>query len=171
LNLSQRLQRAGADKVSLNTAAVERPHLISEGASIFGSQCIVVAIDACRRKEADGWEVFTHSGRRRTGLDVLEWATRVEQLGAGEILLTSMDKDGTRDGRQVVHHPSLNQGLDKILKKLGEETTETVIAAKNVAKRPLIAEVSDLMYHLLVLLVERGVGLDEIAIELESRRD
>src|SRR5678815_2087236 len=70
--------RAGADKVSLNTAAVERPHLISEGASIFGSQCIVVAIDACRRNEADGWEVFTHGGRRRTGLDVLEWAARVE---------------------------------------------------------------------------------------------
>lgn len=90
--------RAGADKVSLNTAAVERPHLISEGASIFGSQCIVVAIDACRRKEAGGWEVFTHGGRRRTGLDVLEWAARVEQLGAGEILLTSMDRDGTRDG-------------------------------------------------------------------------
>ena len=93
--------RAGADKVSLNTAAVERPELISEGATIFGSQCIVVAIDACRRKEtdgSDGWEVFTHGGRRNTGWDVLEWAARAEQLGAGEILLTSMDKDGTRDG-------------------------------------------------------------------------
>jgi cyclase len=90
--------RAGADKVSLNTAAVERPYLISEGASIFGSQCIVVAIDACHRKEADGWEVFTHGGRRRTDLDALEWAARAEQLGAGEILLTSMDRDGTCEG-------------------------------------------------------------------------
>jgi cyclase len=91
--------RAGADKVSLNTAAVERPSLISEGATIFGSQCIVVAIDACRKKDgAEGWEVVTHGGRRRVGWDVLEWAARAEQLGAGEILLTSMDKDGTRDG-------------------------------------------------------------------------
>jgi len=93
--------RAGADKVSLNTAAVERPELIREGATIFGSQCIVVAIDACRGKDtdgSDGWEVFTHGGRRRTGWDVLEWAARAEKLGAGELLLTSMDKDGMRDG-------------------------------------------------------------------------
>lgn len=92
--------RAGADKVSLNTAAVERHNLISEGAETFGSQCIVVAIDA-RRKSADpgqGWEVFTHGGRKNVGWDVVEWAVRAERLGAGEILLTSMDKDGTRDG-------------------------------------------------------------------------
>jgi cyclase len=96
--------RAGADKVSLNTAVVNRPELISEGAGVFGSQCIVVAIDARRRKANDasaGWEVFTHGGRRRTGLDAVEWAMRAEALGAGEILLTSMDADGTRDGYDV----------------------------------------------------------------------
>jgi cyclase len=93
--------RAGADKVSLNTAAVNWPTLIAEGAETFGSQCIVVAIDARRRDAADsgkGWEVFTHGGRRNVGRDALEWASLCEQLGAGEILLTSMDCDGAREG-------------------------------------------------------------------------
>lgn len=97
----QAVLRAGADKVSLNTAAVERPELISEGAEVFGSQCMIVAIDGRRRNPDDssnGWEVFTHGGRKKVGWDAVEWAQRAEQLGAGEILLTSMDKDGTRDG-------------------------------------------------------------------------
>jgi cyclase len=97
----QAVLRAGADKVSLNTAAVERPALISEGAEIFGCQCMVVAIDARRRNPLDaneGWHVFTHGGRKAVGWDAVEWAQRAERLGAGEILLTSMDKDGTRDG-------------------------------------------------------------------------
>lgn len=93
--------RAGADKISMNTAAVLRPELISEGAEVFGSQCVVVAIDARRRSEGAGWEVFTHGGRRATGLDAVEWAARVEALGAGEILLTSMDRDGSLDGYDV----------------------------------------------------------------------
>ena len=93
--------RAGADKVSLNTAAVRRPELIGAGAEVFGSQCVVVAIDARRRRGGAGWEVFTHGGREGTGLDAVEWAVRAEELGAGEILLTSMDKDGTRDGYDV----------------------------------------------------------------------
>jgi imidazole glycerol-phosphate synthase subunit HisF len=88
---------AGADKISLNTAAVLNPELIREGAVRFGSQCIVVAIDA-RRSAPGRWEVYTHGGRKPTGLDAVEWARRVEQLGAGEILLTSMDCDGTKDG-------------------------------------------------------------------------
>jgi cyclase len=92
------LLRAGADKVSINTAAVARPELISEGAEEFGTQCIVVAIDARRRAGGDGWEVYTHGGRQPVGLDAVEWAARVEALGAGEILLTSMDRDGTQDG-------------------------------------------------------------------------
>lgn len=93
--------RSGADKISLNTAAIELPELISEGAEVFGSQCMVVSIDARRRNAGDvsaGWEVFTHGGRTRTDLDALEWAMRAERLGAGEILLTSMDCDGTRNG-------------------------------------------------------------------------
>jgi cyclase len=90
------LLRAGADKVSLNTAAVARPGLITEAAQRFGSQCIVVAIDAKRRGE--GYEVYTHGGRRPTGRDAVAWAREAADLGAGEILLTSMDRDGTRDG-------------------------------------------------------------------------
>lgn len=95
--------RAGADKISLNTAAVQNPNLISEAAAIFGSQCIVVAIDARRRNSgsANGWDVFTHGGRNNVGWDAVEWAARAEQLGAGEILLTSMDRDGTREGYDV----------------------------------------------------------------------
>ena len=88
---------AGADKVSLNTAAIQRPELIAECASRFGAQCIVTAIDA-RSKPGGGWEVYTHGGRRPTGLDAVEWAQRVVSLGSGEILLTSMDGDGTQAG-------------------------------------------------------------------------
>jgi cyclase len=93
--------RAGADKVSLNTAAVQCPNLIADAAEVFGSQCIVVAIDAKRREADDpskGWEVFTHGGRRQVGRDALEWAALCEKLGAGEILLTSMDRDGSGEG-------------------------------------------------------------------------
>jgi cyclase len=91
------LLSAGADKISINTAALARPELISEGADIFGTQCITVAIDA-RRVEFGRWEVYTHGGRRPTGIDVAEWASRAAELGAGEILLTSMDQDGTLTG-------------------------------------------------------------------------
>src|SRR5487761_1024362 len=88
----------GADKVSINTAALENPALISECAELFGSQCVVLAIDARKRLEQPGWEVFSHGGRRSTGRDAVEWAVLGEQLGAGEILLTSMDRDGTHEG-------------------------------------------------------------------------
>lgn len=95
--------RAGADKVSLNTAAVKNPDLIREGAVTFGTQCIVVAIDAKQRTtpmagDVSDWEVYIHGGRTPTGIDAVEWAIRAESLGAGEILLTSMDRDGTKDG-------------------------------------------------------------------------
>ena len=94
------LLRAGADKVSLNTAALERPELVSDAARAFGSQCIVVAIDAKREPGAGPphWQVYTHGGRRPAGRDAVEWAREVVRLGAGEILLTSMDRDGTGDG-------------------------------------------------------------------------
>jgi cyclase len=93
----RRLLNAGADKISINTAALQSPRLVADAAGRFGSQCIVVAIDA----KADGpgrWQVYTHGGRRGTGLDAVAWAREVERLGAGEILLTSMDRDGTRQG-------------------------------------------------------------------------
>jgi cyclase len=99
----RRLLNAGADKVSINTAAVQNPELVREASSIVGCQCIVVAIDAKRvdplnAKSAAGWEVYTHGGRKATGLDAVAWARRMAAAGAGEILLTSMDRDGTRDG-------------------------------------------------------------------------
>jgi cyclase len=103
---ARKLLRAGADKVSVNTSAVARPEMISELAHEFGAQCVVVAIDA--RLAPGGYEVFTHGGRKPTGLGAVSWAAEAERLGAGEILLTSMDRDGTRDGfdleltRQVV---------------------------------------------------------------------
>jgi cyclase len=94
----RRLLNAGADKVSFNSAAVAQPEVINEASAKYGAQCIVVAIDAKRRQNADGWDVYTHGGRKNTGLDAVEWATRMAALGAGEILLTSMDRDGTKSG-------------------------------------------------------------------------
>ncbi len=98
--------RAGADKVSMNTAAVQNPGLIREGAAAFGSQCIVVAIDAKRHPEG-WWEVYLHGGRTPTGLDALRWAEQAEQLGAGELLVTSFDSDGTRAGYDLELHQAL----------------------------------------------------------------
>lgn len=96
----RKMLNAGADKVSLNTAAILNPDLVSEASAKFGNQCIVVAIDA--KKESDGkWNVYTHGGRNRTELDAVEWAKEVERRGAGEILLTSMDADGTKDGYDI----------------------------------------------------------------------
>jgi cyclase len=137
--------RAGADKVSLNTAALENPRIISEAAEIFGSQCIVIAIDA-RRREANnptlGWEVYTHGGRRNFGLDAVEWARRAQTLGAGEILLTSMDRDGTRAGYDIeltraianeVRIPVIASGgagtLEHFYKALNEGGASAVLAA------------------------------------------
>jgi len=99
----RRLLNAGADKVSINTSAVQNPDLVREASGIVGAQCIVVAIDAKRvsqdaQKNGPRWEVFTHGGRKPTGLDAVQWAKRMQEAGAGEILLTSMDRDGTRDG-------------------------------------------------------------------------
>jgi len=95
------LLRAGADKVSINTAAVSEPELVTRGAERFGTQCIVVAIDAKKVPGEDRWEVFTHGGRTPTGLDAVQWARRLTDGGAGEILLTSMDGDGTKDGYDI----------------------------------------------------------------------
>jgi cyclase len=96
----RRLLLAGADKVSINTAAVARPEFVREAAQKFGSQCIVAAIDA-KRADKERWEVFTHGGRRATGIDAIDWACRLVDYGAGEILLTSMDRDGTKAGFDI----------------------------------------------------------------------
>ncbi len=108
---------AGADKVSLNSAAVANPGLVEEAAQHFGAQCIVIAIDA-KRAGADRWEVYTHGGRRPTGIDVVEWAQKVVGLGAGEILLTSMDRDGVQDGYDL-----------EVTRAVSEAVTVPVIAS------------------------------------------
>ena len=132
---------AGADKVSINTAAINNPEIINEGARSFGSQAIVVAIDARKAAERK-WEVYTHGGRRQTGLDAIEWARRAEELGAGEILLTSMDADGTRDGYDIeltravaeaVSIPVIASGgageLEHLYEALSEGRASAVLAA------------------------------------------
>ena len=127
----RRLLNAGADKVSINTAAVQNPDLVREAADIVGCQCIVVAIDA--KRSPGGWEVFTHGGRKATGLDAVEWARRMAQAGAGEILVTSMDRDGTRDGfdleltravSDAVSVPVIASGGAGALEHLAEGVTE-----------------------------------------------
>jgi cyclase len=138
---ARRLLRAGADKVSVNTAAIERPDLVSELATTFGAQCVVVAIDA-RRDDHGGFGVFTHGGRRSTGLDAVAWASDVAGRGAGEILLTSMDRDGTRAGFDLeltravvdaVHVPLIASGgvgtLEHLVEGVVEGGADAVLAA------------------------------------------
>jgi cyclase len=138
---ARRLLRVGADKVSVNTSAVERPELVSELAREFGTQCVVVAIDA-RRNATGAPEVFTHGGRTPTGIDAVEWARRVEALGAGEILLTSMDRDGTKAGfdleltaaiSDAVGIPVIASGgvgtLDHLVEGVTEGRADAVLAA------------------------------------------
>ena len=138
----QSILRAGADKVSLNTQAVENPNLVRDSAERFGSQCIVVAIDARREGGSDSAKVYTHGGRNRTELDTVEWAQRVAELGAGEILLTSMDADGTKKGydleltRKVassVRIPVIASGgagnLEHLLQGLRDGRASAVLAA------------------------------------------
>ena len=106
----RRLLNAGADKVSINTSAVQNPQLVADASNRYGSQCIVVAIDA--KKVGDSWEVFTHGGRQATGMDAVEWAKKLQSLGAGEILLTSMDKDGTRNGFDLALTRAVSDAVD-----------------------------------------------------------
>lgn len=106
----RRLLNSGADKVGINTAAVTNPQLVADASGYFGSQCIVVAIDA---KRVDGhWEIFTHGGRKPTGIDAIEWAKKMEELGAGELLLTSMDRDGTKSGFDLELTSAISDAVD-----------------------------------------------------------
>ncbi len=106
----RRLLKAGADKVSINTAAVKDPSFVQRASIRFGSQCIVIAIDAKRKEQ--GWEVYTHGGRVSTGIDAVQWAKEMERLGAGEILLTSMDRDGTKEGYDIELTRTISESVD-----------------------------------------------------------
>ena len=120
----RRMLNAGADKVGINSAAVFNPEFVREAAQRFGSQCIVVAIDAKKVSaigEADRWEIFTHGGRKATGIDAIEWAKKMVEYGAGEILLTSMDRDGTREGCDLL-----------LTRAISEAVTVPVIASGGV---------------------------------------
>ena len=121
------LMRCGADKVSINSSAISNPALITEAANKFGSQCVVVAIDV--KKTANGYEVFSHGGTKPTGLNALNWASRVQQLGAGEILLTSMDKDGTKTGYDL-----------DLIKAITSKVTIPVIASGGVGSLKDLAD-------------------------------
>ena len=138
----RQLLAAGADKVSINTAAIQRPELIGEGADVFGSQCVVVAIDARRDPDGTGWGVYTHGGRRPAGLDAVAWAREAAARGAGEILLTSMDRDGTQAGYDLelleavggaVSIPVIASGgagtLDHLVEGLAPGRADAVLAA------------------------------------------
>ena len=136
----RRLLNAGADKVSINTSAVHNPELVREASGIVGAQCIVVAIDA--KRNGAGWQVYTHGGRRATGLDAVQWARRMAQGGAGEILLTSMDRDGTRNGFDVALTRAVSEvvgvpviasggagGLEHLAQAVLEGKADAVLAA------------------------------------------
>ncbi len=155
---------AGADKVSLNSSALKNPQLIAEGAKMFGSQCIVLAVDAKRREDGSGWDAYLAGGRINTGKDVIEWVKEAEQLGAGEILLTSMDADGTKQGfdleltkavRDAVNVPVIASGgcgsLEDFYDVLKDETADAALAASLFHYGTLtVSEVKD-------YLKERGV--------------
>ena len=157
---------AGADKVAVNSAAIKRPELISEAAERFGRQCVVCAIDAKRREKGGGWEVYLNGGRVNTGIDALEWARRAEELGAGEILLTSMDCDGTKAGYDLELTAAVSKNADiPVIASGGAGTLEHFYDAftKGAADAVLAAslfhfreiEIIDLKRY----LKEKGIGV------------
>lgn len=154
----RKILKAGADKVSLNTSAIKNPQLIKEGAEMFGSQCIVLAVDA--RQKGNSWEVFTHGGRKPTGLDAIEWIKKGVELGAGEILLTSMDRDGTKSGYDI-----------DLLKKVSTSVNVPVIASGGAGTLQHIADALEVCSAALLasLLHYRELSIAEIKQFLKNR--
>ena len=146
---------AGADKVSLNTAAVNNPALIEEAASRFGNQCIVVAIDAKRTEQEGKWEVYTHGGRTPTGRDVIEWARETVRLGAGEILLTSMDADGTKDGYDLELTCAISQAVEvPVIASGGAGTLDHLADAVSAGKASAVLAAS--IFHFGTYTIEQA---------------
>lgn len=142
----RKILNAGADKVAVNSAAIKRPELISEAAEIFGSQCVVCAIDAKRRADNSGWDVYLNGGRVNTGIDALEWAEKAERLGAGEILLTSMDCDGTKSGYDLELTKSVSENADiPVIASGGAGSMEHFLDAFRIGKADAVLAAS--LFH------------------------
>jgi cyclase len=158
----QELLSHGADKVSVNTAALAEPELLTSAAEVFGSQCVVLAIDARRREEGGGWEVYSHGGRRPVGRDAIEWAVEGERLGAGEILLTSMDRDGTHDGYDLELTRAVSEAVRlPVIASGGAGNAAHMYEALTVGKAEAVLAAS--IFHFAELTV------DEVKAELASR--
>ena len=137
----RKMLNAGADKVSLNTAAILNPDLVSEASAKFGNQCIVVAIDA--KKDGDSWSVYTHGGRNKTNLDAIEWAKEVQRRGAGEILLTSMDADGTKDGYDIALTKAVSEAVSiPVIASGGCGTLQHMVDAVKLGKASAVLAAS-----------------------------
>jgi cyclase len=146
VNEMREILRSGADRVSINTAAVENPSLITEGAEEFGVQCMVVAIDAKRESDDSSWQVYSYGGRRPTRLNAIEWAQRAEELGAGELLLTSMDRDGTKEGYDIELLQSVSSAVNiPVIASGGAGTLEHLFEA--LAKGNADAVLSASIFH------------------------
>jgi cyclase len=169
----QRLLNAGADKVSINSAAVAQPELISNAAAYHGSQCIVVAIDARRHLSHDGtlrWEVYTHGGRQATGLDAVEWARQMAQAGAGEILLTSMDQDGTQSGFDLALTRAVSQAVPiPVIASGGVGTLQHLVDGITVGLASAVLAASIFHYEQTTIeICKRFMAAQGIAIRLND---
>lgn len=141
----RKMLNAGADKVSLNTSAITNPDLVSEASAKFGNQCIVVAIDA--KKDGDSWSVYTHGGRNKTNLDAIEWAKEVQRRGAGEILLTSMDADGTKDGYDIALTKAVSEAVSiPVIASGGCGTLQHMVDAVKLGKASAVLAASILHF-------------------------
>jgi cyclase len=165
----RRLLNAGADKVSINTSAVQNPQLVEEAAGRYGSQCIVVAVDAKRIPGATPrWEVFTHGGRRPTGLDAVEWGRRMQAAGAGEILLTSMDRDGTKSGFDLEITRAFSEALEiPVIASGGVGSLQHLVDGVLVGKADAVLAASVFHYgELTVQQAKRFMAQNNIEVRL-----
>ena len=160
------LLSAGADKVSINTSAVENPDFVQQASDRFGSQCIVVAIDAKRRKDNNGWEVYTYGGRKPTGIDACGWAKNVEELGAGEILLTSMDCDGTKLGYDIELTKRISESVNiPVIASGGAGTLEHLFEAFSDGKADAVLAAS--IFHYREYTIQQAkIYLDEKGVPI-----